>query len=214
VDSRSGTGFEATQTNSDVAQKRGKFKGCLISLPSGYRFAIPFVAKSVQERPGSENDGFRFHQDFAAFHLDPAAGNFPGSYVNCRHGAFNQLKAWLLGKGFAHRARVKVFADVGAKGLYSGSSSGSHATKVGHGDVGGEPHLPSQGVDLASHVSLGRSSDRTVARQVADSIQSHRDAQGFNPHAGSREGGFDSRLPRPHHDQRFRDHFYIVTPLR
>jgi hypothetical protein len=69
-----------------------------------------------------------------------------------------------------------------------------------YGAVGGQSHLSAKGVDFARHVALGRTADAAVAGQMADPVESHRDAQRPKPQSRTGEGRFDAGMTGPYHD--------------
>jgi hypothetical protein len=71
---------------------------------------------------------------------------------------------------------------------------------MSHRLVSGNRHFATTRVNFASHMALRRAANRAVARQMADAIQTERDAYRFAAQASSSEGGFNSGMAGAHHN--------------
>jgi hypothetical protein len=76
--------------------------------------------------------------------------------------------------------------------------------------IGRNAHLATDRINLASKMSLCRTADAAIARQISNPIEAQCDAGNLPAHPGGGKCGFDARMASTDHNDVERVHWEIV----
>ena len=105
----------------------------------------------------------------------------------------------LLPRNYTGRRRL-AFAGIGflvtlgSRSPYRWAFLRIQHAKLDTRHIGRLAHLASHGIDLASKMSLGQSSNRWVAGHLSDGVDIDRKHHGLTTHASCRQGGLNARM--------------------
>ena len=160
------------------------------------------VCMSGEIRAGGDNDGIGKKIAAGArgntAHCPSAVRDFFG-----KDGGDLRLHETEIRLIFQHPLHVRGVED--AIRLHAFGADGGALARVQHTgldrcDIGGKAHLSAERIDFVNKVTLSRTADGGIARQIRHGIKAHSEEQGGNTHAGAGERGFDSGVPRADDD--------------
>ena len=196
-----GAGFEAAEVDPGSLEELGEVLDGLVSVAGGDGFVGAFVAESVEEGSGGDDDGLGGEvDDLTVGEFDSGARDLAVFGEGVEDLAFDEGEVGLVGHDLLHEDGVVVLADLGADGLDGRAFSGADFSGVGEGVVGRDGHLSAEGVDFSGDVALCGASDAAVAGEVADTVELEGDAGGRVAHSRGGEGGFDAGMSGSDHD--------------
>ena len=196
-DSCRGAGFESSYLKSVFDQRfrqtfrvRETRRAAFGDFLAGYHAAIQINARS-------KNHGFcgvflavRKSDSSHFFVFGQKLGNL----------ALHKRQIRLIFQRFEHYFLIKPFVFLSSQAVHRRSFCGVEHLYLQKRLVGRNAHFAAQSVHFPHEVAFRRASDCGIARHKAHFLQKKRCKQGFLPHSGRSERGFDAGVPRAYYD--------------
>jgi hypothetical protein len=150
-----------------------------------------------EKGPGSQDDGPTGKPPSIGSHYtsNPTTGQF-----EAHDGTLHRQKPCLLLEDRSHCPPIQATVALGP-----GRPDGRPLGPIQHPElnacaVGGPSHHPTQSIHLTNHRALGDSTDRRVARHLANGFEILSQQQRASTQAGGGHGGFAARVAPADHD--------------
>src|SRR5438552_15424149 len=212
VDPRRGPGLEARCCKSKcINMLRDIDRRLIASAPRRDLRIRAEMDPPAQEGPGRDDDGARAERP-------PVAGDDScdarALEDQSRHHALRQLDVRKRLEQGPHGAAVQRPVALRAWGPDSRPLGAVEHPELDRRAIGGPPHDPAEGIDLAHHGALRDPADGGIAGHVADGVEVGGEQESVGAQAGGHDGGFRAGMTGAYNDYIIHDAHEAIIPAQ